>query len=261
MKKLIIISLGLFTLLILFTFHKCNYGNQPDKILEQTNKPTFNNPYAWVGEGHNWVMDKFNSKEVDFSLKNSFELTKRFMREKGMKFEDFDSQRMIDKTDNLLKLSLPGFPDSIDNNKREMSLEEIVSHLFNENWISEKTKINLIEIAKIIEGYIDAREKLADYCNNLDESIDDTTRTMIYAIESIYRSSYDWWSSRGFGKINKVTLPILAKADIAGGAVAGGIYAGQCLLDPNCQFSWGGLLGGMVAGAAGASFFKKIGWW
>ncbi len=206
-------------------------------------------------------MDKFNSKEVEFSLENSFELTKQFMRIKGMEYNEFENSRILDKTDELMKISFPGFPDSIENSKREMSLEEIVSHLFNKNLISEKTKINLIEIGRIIDSYSDAREKLADYCNNLTESIDDTTRTMIYAIESIYRSSYEWWSGRGLSKINKVTVPILAKADIAGGVVAGGIYAGQCLLDSNCQFSWGGLLGGMVAGAAGASFFKKIGWW
>ncbi len=55
MKKLVIISLGIVivSLLISFTFHKCNYGNQPDDFLKQTNKTTFNNPYTWVGEGHN----------------------------------------------------------------------------------------------------------------------------------------------------------------------------------------------------------------
>lgn len=203
-------------------------------------------------------MDKFNNKEVEFSLENSFKLTKQFMLIKGIEYNEFEDSRILNKTEELLKVSFPGFPDSIDNSKREMSLEEIVSLLFNENLISEKTKINLIEIGNIMDSYSDAREKLADYCNNLTESIDDTTRTMIYAIESIYRSSYEWWNNQAFWKINKINVPIFVKVDVAGGVIFGAGYIGYCLLDPNCRFSWRGMLGGMAGTAAAASFFKKI---
>ncbi|MDI6786449.1 MAG: hypothetical protein QMD92_07035 [bacterium] len=248
-------------LFIILIFISCNYENLPVPDLKPTNKPSFINPYSWVGEGHNWIMDKFDSKEVDFSLQNSFELTKQFMISKGMEYEDLDNRRVIEKTDDLLKLCFPGFPDSVDNSKREMSLEEIVYHLYIERLIGDNSKESILEMARIIDSYSDAREKLADYCESLKQSVDDTTRTIIFALESIYSSSYEWWDNKSFGKINKVTVPILVKADVAGGVVAGGIYAGQCLLDPNCRFSWSGLAGGAIAGAAGASFFKKIGWW
>lgn len=238
---------------------KCNYENLPPDYLKQTNKPTFNNPYAWVGEGHNWIMDRFDSKEVDFSLQNSFELTKQFMRNRGMDVNDFDYRRVMEKTGELLKISFPGFPDSIDHSKSDMSLEEIVHHLYNQRQIGDNTKINLLEMVRIIESYSDAREKLADYCNNLNGSVDDTTKLIIYVSESIYRSSYEWWSSK-FVKVNKITVPLLVKVDVGGAIIGGGAYAGYCLLSPTCRFNYRELLGSAIGTGAAASFVRKIGW-
>ncbi len=96
-----------------------------------------------------------------------------------------------------------------------------------------------------------------EYCINLPNTIDDTTKTIIFMSASIFNASQRLWINRGLGKQSKIELSILA-VDAIGGVVGGAIYGIDVWLSGS-EWSWGHFDSSIIGGAAFTSLGEYLG--
>jgi len=226
----------------------CN-SKKANTPLEPETNYTFNNPYAWIGDGHNSIMDKFRDSIVTYSLENCYEESKKFVESQGFTITS-DGEYFLNNFPNELER----FFIMEENNSLRMtsSLEDIINHYYTEGIFSDSIKNSMLYVVDLVNSASSAG--LRNYCESIESSTDDTLKTFVYSLQAIYSSSSEWLVNN---PLRKTSDPIrtcgLLAADVGGALIGGAAY----ILGYWCGFyswNWGAFGLAMLSGAAFTSF-------
>jgi hypothetical protein len=251
-------QLTLIILISLVFLFKCTHEKQN----EVTEPPTseFNNPYNYIGEGHNIICEEFLATHENFDPSIDSEtiakMSKDYLIAKG-RFSD------LNNTPDSFFNNLSIFVNFNSNNLNKVTdsnwLDSLTTNLVDQGALSYERKEKTLELIDVILGAEGDTNIVNEYCANLPSSIDDTTKTQILITAAVYNASYRLWIGDNLGKNKKgqkIQMTILGQ-DAVGAAIGSILYIGHYTLqyDPSQidtnwdweEFGWSALSWGIGA--------------
>jgi len=237
MKKIVI---PLILLIISFyIFMACNSENTTEIM-----KGKFENPYAFAGEGHNFIIKEYLKSEQKFNLNNFLIRLKEFVKSKtlyadvpnwnGSVEKRLSANLIFIKRGKLSKVTTYDFIDSLFNS------------IASKGAITLEHKNKIMEFINIILSANGDTSLTNDFCSNLSEDTDNVTKAHILMVSSIYNASQRLWSAQHFNKTEKAQVGIIA-ADAIGGAIGGAVYALDAWFTGS-KWSWGHFASSVIGG-------------
>lgn len=241
MKKLLILT-------FIIILAGCN-SKEVDAPIEPETNFTFNNPYDWIGEGHNSIMDNFRDSITAYTLENSYEESKKIVESQGFTVTSDREYFLNNFPNELEKFFVIGENNSL---RMTSSLEDIINHYYTEGIFSDSTKNSLLYVVDLINN--NSLASLRNYCETIESSTDDTLKTFVYILESIYSSSNEWLANNPLRKtLNPIRTCGLLAADVGGALIGAGLYIIGYLIGAH-SWSWSNLAMWALSGAAFTSF-------
>lgn len=242
-----ILVLALVAMLISCSKYKDNSVNPVN------NKIVFNNPYSFAGQAHNEIVTDFLSSNQSLELNNILSKSKNFL-ENNNYYSNISTDDSIFVKDFTNKIN-----PTMDRGLSKITDENWIDSLFSEfvanGMMNIKRKNQLEDFINVILTANADTNIVNKYCLNLSNTIDDTTKAIIFMSASIYNASQILWQGGNLGKQRKIQISIVA-VDAIGGAVGGAIYGIDCWLSGS-DWSWGHFATSIISGAA----FLSLGQW